>query len=106
MNEQTKSKTNKIFPLLLAIGIVVSIATVVGFGWWAKATYFEAGAFVVTEGKDVDYSTRLKVRGTDLRVYEFTPQSAPHVSCIFIAGENKGDMECFSKDEVNNDNAR
>lgn len=81
-----------------AIGISVAalavLIAIIGGGWWIKLNFFEAGAYVVTESADVDYATRLKVRGTDLRVYEFTPQSAPHMTCAFVAGENKGDMEC------------
>ncbi len=40
---------------------------------------------------------RLEAVGTDLRVYEFTPQSAPWKQCVFVAGLEKGGLFCFNK---------
>lgn len=40
---------------------------------------------------------RLEAVGFDLSVYEFTPQSAPWMQCVFTAGENKGGLFCFPK---------
>lgn len=40
---------------------------------------------------------RLEATGNDLRVYEFTPQTNPKKQCVFVAGENKGAMNCWDK---------
>lgn len=40
---------------------------------------------------------RLEAFGEDLRVYEFTPQTAPNSTCIFVAGEKKGGLVCIPK---------
>lgn len=40
---------------------------------------------------------RLEATGIDLRVYEFTPQTAPGKTCIFVAGNSKGGLTCFDK---------
>ncbi len=42
---------------------------------------------------------RMEAAGDDLRIYEFTPQSAPHMQCIFVAGHRKGGTFCFEKKE-------
>lgn len=51
-----------------------------------------------TKQMDSDAVARLTATGNDLRVYEFTPQTAPHKQCVFVAGENKGAMDCFDKE--------
>lgn len=40
---------------------------------------------------------RLEATGNDLRVYEFTPQTAPGKQCVYVAGEKKGGLVCFDK---------
>lgn len=40
---------------------------------------------------------RLEATGEDLRVYEFTPQTAPKKQCVFVAGKNKGSLACWDK---------
>lgn len=40
---------------------------------------------------------RVEAVGEDFRVYEFTPQTAPHMQCIFAAGDRKGGVFCFPK---------
>lgn len=40
---------------------------------------------------------RLESTGEDLRVYEFTPQTAPNIQCIFVVGKSKGGLTCFPK---------
>lgn len=46
---------------------------------------------------DVIYG-RIAAMGTDLRYYEFTPKSNPNITCVFIAGTQKGGIDCFAKD--------
>ena len=44
-----------------------------------------------------DNAWYLTANGADLRIYEFTPKTARHMQCVFIAGENKGGLQCFEK---------
>ena len=44
-----------------------------------------------------DTVMRVEATGDDLRVYEFTPQTAPHLTCIFIAGYRKGGLVCVPR---------
>ena len=78
------------------VGICV-VVVVISFAWWIKVNYFEAGSALVSKYTDVDAAMRLNVQGTDLRVYEFTPQTLPHVTCIFVAGDHKASLECEPK---------
>lgn len=84
-------KTKTIIVILLGVLILL------GGTLWVKANYFEAGSYLVTRSTDVDTAYRLNVKGEDLRVYEFTPKGAPEKLCVFVAGTNKGDMECIDK---------
>lgn len=77
--------------------ILAFILVLLGLSLWVKANYFEAGSYLVTRSTDVDTAYRLNVKGEDLRVYEFTPKGAPEKLCVFVAGTNKGDMECIDK---------
>lgn len=40
---------------------------------------------------------RIEATGTDLRLYEFTPQTDAGKQCIFVAGENKAGLTCWDK---------
>lgn len=42
---------------------------------------------------------RLEAVGTDMRVYEFTPQTNPNRRCLMVTGENKGGLNCWDKSE-------
>lgn len=76
---------------------LIAITTLTIIGWIVKVNFFEAGALLSSKYKDPDAAMRLNVQGTDLRVYEFTPQKAPNVHCIFVAGTNKGSLFCLDK---------
>jgi len=84
----------------VAYGVLVAL--VIGGGWWVKATYLEAGSALVTKYRSVDHAMRLNVQGEDLRVYEFTPQSAPQWSCIIVMGTQKGGHFCVPKTGMTN----
>ena len=60
----------------------------------------ESGGYLDPNTKQVipDASGRLEAVGSDLRIYEFTPQTAPHMQCIFVAGTRKGSTFCFAKE--------
>ena len=44
-----------------------------------------------------DAVSRLEATGFDLRIYEFTPQTAAGMQCIFVAGNQKAGLNCFPK---------
>ena len=45
-----------------------------------------------------DATMRLEAAGWDLRVYEFTPQTARDMTCVFVAGHRKAGLDCFPKE--------
>ena len=47
-----------------------------------------------------DRTTRLEMSGFDGRVYEFTPKTAPHMQCVFVAASKKGGLVCFKKKDT------
>ncbi len=59
----------------------------------------EAGGYNDPNTKELrpDITGRLEAAGGDLRIYEFTPQTAPHMQCLFVAGTRKGGTFCFEK---------
>jgi hypothetical protein len=76
-------------------GILMSVllASVVVLSGCEQGSYMN----ISTTQMDSDAVARLTATGNDLRVYEFTPQTSPHMQCVFIAGERKGGLECFPK---------
>ena len=65
----------------------------------------EEGSYFDPNTKQIksDYVSRLEATGTDFRIYEFTPRSAPHIQCVIVAGESKGGLQCWGKGVVNPD---
>ncbi len=61
-----------------------------------QGSYWDAD----TKQMESDKVGRLEAVGEDLRIYEFTPQTSPNVQCVFVAGENKGGLQCWPKAEV------
>jgi hypothetical protein len=59
----------------------------------------ESGGYLDPDTKLVnpDAAGRLEAAGGDLRIYEFTPQSATRMQCVFVAGTRKGGIFCFEK---------
>lgn len=59
----------------------------------------ESGGYLDPNTKQVDpdITGRLEAAGGDLRIYEFTPQTAGHMQCVFVAGARKGGLFCFQK---------
>lgn len=59
----------------------------------------EQGSYFDSDTKQIqsDKVSRLETVGVDLRIYEFTPQTAPHMQCVFVAGDKKGGLYCFPK---------
>ncbi len=77
--------------------VIVTIVVVVLGGLYVKKQWFDDGSMFTTVTMNSDKVTRLSSAGGDLRIYEFTPQTAPHMQCIFITGESKGSAFCFEK---------
>lgn len=59
----------------------------------------ESGGYLDPNTKllEPDAAGRLEAAGDDLRIYEFTPQKAPYMQCVFVAGGRKGGTFCFEK---------
>lgn len=73
--------------------ILAAIAALALAGCGEAGSYFNHS----TTQLNNDKVGRLEAMGADLRVYEFTPQTAPNKQCIFVAGEKKGGLVCFDK---------
>lgn len=78
---------------LIAIAVVASF---VGYNIFS-AEYLDEGSFLTTKTIKPDSAVRIQTTGEDLRLYEFTPETLPHIQCIFVAGTNKGDTFCMLK---------
>ena len=86
-------KTNIIIAML-------AVAIILILGGYAKKQWFDDGSVLTTSTMKADSVTRISAAGGDMRLYEFTPVTAPHMQCIFVAGDAKGSTFCFKK-EVN-----
>ena len=45
----------------------------------------------------VDKMHRMELAGVDFIVFEFTPSTALHMQCVFVAGPKPSGLECFPK---------
>jgi len=77
--------------------LVVALIAALSFLYYVKKQWFDDGSVLTTATINADKVTRLAAAGGDMRLYEFTPQTAPYMQCIFIAGTNKGSAFCFEK---------
>lgn len=57
----------------------------------------DSGSVFNAEQMHTDATTRIESAGWDMRVYEFTPRTAPNMQCVFVAGTRKGGLACFGK---------
>ncbi len=78
------------------LGISIGLVCVAAL---ALAACGEAGSYFDPNTAQLrnDKVGRLEATGEDLRVYEFTPQTAPEMQCVFVAGDQKGGLSCFAK---------
>lgn len=80
------------------VGSIIVLALIVIGGFiYVKKQWFDDGSMLTTATIKADKVTRLSAAGGDMRLYEFTPQTAPYMQCIFIAGNSKGSTFCFEK---------
>jgi hypothetical protein len=86
------------------LGVVAAGLLALTLIWsWADVYLFEDGSIFTTGSQAGDAVMRLEATGEDIRVYEFTPQTAPWKQCVFAAGgEGKGGLFCFDKVSVPN----
>jgi hypothetical protein len=82
----------KVFMTAFFVGAVVT-AMLLALAGCENGDYFDPN----TKQFKGDAAGRLEAVGTDLRVYEFTPQTNTKKQCVFVAGENKGAMSCWDK---------
>lgn len=47
--------------------------------------------------KTSDAAYRIETQGLDVRVYEFTPETAPHMTCMMTFSETGATSQCFPK---------
>lgn len=62
--------------------------------------FMDEGWIFNTKTISTDATVRIKAAGLDLRGYEFTPESAPYMQCVFVAGTQKSGLFCFEKREL------
>lgn len=88
---------------MLKNGLVIAgfflIVIAIALGIVVKVRFFEDGSYWSSNTKQTrsDAVMRLEATGEDFRVYEFTPQKAPHMQCVFAAASQKGGLFCFPK---------
>ncbi len=77
---------------------VILAALVIAGGWWIKATFFEAGSWLVTEDKSVVWAIRYDASGGDIRMYGM---EHPWGRCVLMAGTRNSTAECeWGKDDI------
>jgi hypothetical protein len=82
---------------LIVIGLIALFLLCAGA--FVKVRFFEDGSYWSSNTKQMrsDKVGRIEATGEDLRSYEFTPQAAPHMQCVFVSGDKKGSLACFPK---------
>ena len=93
-------KMNKFTIGIFIVAVVLALSLLV----YVKKQWSDDGNVFTTATISADKVTRLSAAGGDMRLYEFTPQTAPHMQCIFIAGNSKGSAFCFEKKDYVADN--
>lgn len=78
----------------ISLALILSASTASADLWtWSK----NAGL----EPKGPDAAYRVETKGLDVRIYEWTPATAPHQTCIMAFGQtNPVGMQCFAKDKA------
>ena len=69
---------------------------------FATAGLFSTVSGLSMEEKKTDKEYTLDTAGVNPRVYEFTPETAPHMQCILIvlnAVEPSSTLQCFLKEK-------
>ena len=80
----------KLFIYIVMIFSIIMIGTTIGCD--------RGSVFNGMQGHP-DATMRLEAAGWDLRVYEFTPQTADNMTCVFVAGHRKAGLDCFPKEK-------
>ena len=77
-------------PFLIPPVWAIPVVLFLGLAACEDGSYFDPS----TKQMKSDAVSRLEATGEDLRVYEFTPRSAPEMKCVFVAGNSKGGLQC------------
>ena len=83
-------------------GLAIAGVLIAGLGYGCS-TAFDDGSFIdpTTTWFKADQVSRMESAGSDLRVYEFTPQTEPDKKCIYVSGDREGSLQCFPKGQAN-----
>lgn len=76
--------------LIMKKSMIVLLAAIVLSGC-------DQGSIFNAQQMEPDAVRRIESAGFDLRVYEFTPVTARNMTCVFVAGDRKGGLDCFPK---------
>lgn len=57
----------------------------------------DQGGMLNTPTFKADSVNRLSSKSFDARVYEFTPRTAEHITCVYIASNSNTSIDCFEK---------
>ena len=79
--------------------VVMSLAGVLGL--WAYAAMrtsnsWERISTIGEEKAELVQQFNIPASGWNLRGYEFGLPSNPNIHCVFVAGSNKGGVDCFN----------
>ena len=73
--------------------LALAVAALVMVSGCEDGSYWDAD----TKQIKADAVSRIEATGVDLRVYEFTSQVDDSIQCIYVAGDSKAGLQCFSK---------
>ena len=78
---------------------ILAVILVVGVIFWAKASWFEDGSYLVTSEAKVDHVIRFQSAGGNIRYYVLTPPGPEnsHMSCGISAGDKSPTQGCWVK---------
>lgn len=84
--------------LIIGVGFVLLIGLVTLIvSFESKAGLWDSLMTGDWEEKAVDSYYNLSVYGFDARAYEWTPNSNPNMTCVFIASNENSGVGCFKK---------
>jgi hypothetical protein len=76
----------------------LAIAALIFAGTSASADLLTWSKNAGLEPKAPDAAYRVETKGLDVRVYEWTPADAPHMTCLMAWGQtHPAGLQCFAK---------
>lgn len=97
MNNNTTLRKIKNFAILLTLG-TVALAVILGIGYLAvrKSGMWEKVSTIGMDKAELVQQFNIPASGWNLRGYEFALPSDPNIHCVFVAGSQKGGLDCFT----------